>query len=206
MRRRVRITGSRPPEPLVIEELPEGIEEREPFTGRRAPVGETPWVGRMRRAGTAPRLELLTVCGLTALAALLAALLLTPWAGDGPSPLAPELHVTGRLGADRIACAGDVVTVRVSGVRPSAGVALAWIESGDETLRLLLDAVDGGYAGRFIIMGAAAAPRPGTARERIDLTPGSTVLVRVDGLLQARVAAVAGGFLPFRGWGRTGCR
>lgn len=191
MTRRVRITGSRPPEPFVIEELPEGIEEGRLFTGRRPPARDLPWLrlARRRRSG------LRTGSVASFVLAALGALVLARRDGDAPAP--PALCVAGLLGEDRIDCAGDIVTVRVNGSPAAAGgVAVAWIESGDSTLRLLLDAVDGGYAGYLFVADGAASTQLGVTGEQAALVAGASVLVRVDGVLQARRALVVGHPVP----------
>jgi hypothetical protein len=96
--------------------------------------------------------------------------------------------------------------IAVAPTRTATGQAVAWVESGDETLRIFLDAVDGGYVGHMIVANGTVTPSVGSTKNAIHIVPGSSLLVHTDGLLEARRVQVVGSAFPFVSWMRTRCR
>jgi hypothetical protein len=194
VRREVRIIGSRAPETQPIDDLPSGVEEGVPYTVRSA-VRTPPAGTSFKRIRPTAFLSIALGIGLlVAFSVTTLAILIMLIAGDSdiPTSVQTELRVVGQLGEDKLSCTHDIVTVAVDTAGSPSGVAVASLEAGGKTMRVVLDGVDGGYVGHVYVVHGAISDSPFVMTGRLTVSPGAALIVSVDGLLEARRVLVDG--------------
>jgi hypothetical protein len=204
--RDVRIVGSRPPIPPVMEDLPDGVDEREPYAVRSpAPAATLPQITpppSRDRAVTVGLIATSTV--LVLMFGVVLALQRFGQADTGALPQ-PALNVAGRLGEDRVDCKQDLLMVSVTPGGSPSGIVIARLESSRKSLSLVLGAGVDGYNGAIYVANGVAATNPSMTGSKLSMFPGEALILRVDGLLEARRVFVDGRQNPFGPRGQLTC-
>jgi hypothetical protein len=117
----------------------------------------------------------------------------------------PALNVAGRLGEDRVDCKQDLLMVSVTPGGSPSGVVVARLESSRKTVSLVLRAGADGYTGAVYVANGVAATNPSMTGSKLSMFPGEPLILRVDGLLEARRVFVDGRQNPFRPRGQLTC-
>jgi len=148
-----------------------------------------------RRAGTVPwfAIALLGASVVTFALALTFIFRAANKPANVPMPQAPPvvMATSGRDGVNTIHCVWDIVAVSV--VRTpafSGGVMTGWVDTPNETLRLVLHPSDAGFVG--YLYSNAGILRTEPRAKGIAVPPDAHIVVRVDGLPDARELRVSG--------------
>lgn len=185
--------------PPFAGDVPETLDELAPYaeayenTPALPALRTTPSLPRLR-----PRVELvqaLTVAILAASGVMLALSLALALTKSSSTVVAqrpdPSLAATGRGGADRVDCMDDVIVVAVTrAVATDSGVLVARAEAPNGTVLIVLRAVIDRFRGELRVhegrlFGDATV-------SGLAIWPGERILLRADGVVEARELYVGG--------------
>jgi len=183
-------------------ELPASLGPLRPYADTRQNTAELPLV---TAASTLPRLrpraETLPLLAIALLGASVVTLALAltvlfraarePGSTTAPQVPAAVMTTSGRDGAGTIHCAWDIVTISVSRAPAFAGsVMTGSVDTPNGTLRLVLRPIEGGFEGHLYINDGLLSTQP--RMKGIAVAPDTYVVVRIDGLPDARELRVSG--------------
>jgi hypothetical protein len=210
-----RITGSTSAAPPFAGDLPETLGVLTPYTDG---ADASPGLPAVMPASSLPRLRqrpevgpVITVAVLVASVVTLAlALAVGIRQGNrrGVVRAAPDLPAivtaSGRDGADRLHCMADVVSIMVT--RPGVSgdnVLAAWVDAMNGTMELVLRPAAGGFRGYLYVNEGVLRTEPRTGG--LPIWPGERIVLRVQGLIDARELHVTGRQLRLGSQGEGPC-